>query len=36
MFGLGGKVAWINLSNNQVKIESTGKYKKFIGGRGVG
>ena len=36
MFSLGGKVAWINLSNNQIKIESTEKYKKFIGGRGVG
>ena len=36
MFSLGGKVAWINLSNNRIKIESTEKYKKFIGGRGVG
>lgn len=36
MFSLGGKVAWVNLSNNQVKIESTEQYKKFIGGRGVG
>lgn len=36
MFSLGGKVAWINLSNNQVKLESTERYKKFIGGRGVG
>jgi len=36
MFSLGGKVAWIDLSKNQVKIESTKKYKKYIGGRGVG
>ncbi len=36
MHSLGGKVAWVDLSNNQIKIESTRKYKKFIGGRGVG
>lgn len=36
MFSLGGKIAWVNLSNNQVKIESTEEYKKFIGSRRVG
>jgi len=36
MYSIAGKIAWIDLSDKTVKIESTEKYKKFIGGRGVG
>jgi len=34
MLNLVGKVAWVNLSNNQVKFEPTEKYREFIGGNG--
>ena len=36
MFSVAGKVAWIDLSNKTVILESTESYKNFIGGRGVG
>ena len=36
MFGLGGKVAWVDLSNRQIRFEPTEQYCEFIGGRGVG
>jgi len=36
MHSIAGKVAWIDLSNRVIKVESTEKYQKYIGGRGVG
>lgn len=36
MYGLGGKVAWVDLSLRQTKFESTERYSEFVGGRGLG
>ncbi len=36
MQSIGGKIAWIDLSNKRIKIESTERYREFVGGRGIG
>lgn len=33
---LDGKVAWIDLSSKQVKMEDTSIYQQYVGGRGIG
>lgn len=36
MFTIAGKIAWVNLSEKQIRFEPTEQYKTFLGGRGVG